>query len=140
MSERSAEGAEMIKNLAKEIVEKSQKSVGLVDRVHSYILLEQENVSKTREKYEELSRDINRSVNEIRFIAEKTDHLTGYKERVIENVSSLSAISRENAVSSEEVSTHIGEIISEVQSVNVSCEKMNGMAEELTKSVSYFRN
>lgn len=140
LSERSAEGAEMIKNLAKEIVEKSQKSVGLVDRVHSYILLEQENVSKTREKYEELSRDINRSVNEIRFIAEKTDHLTGYKERVIENVSSLSAISRENAVSSEEVSTHIGEIISEVQSVNVSCEKMNGMAEELTKSVSYFRN
>ncbi len=140
LSERSAEGAEMIKNLAKEIVEKSQKSVGLVDRVHSYILLEQENVSKTREKYEELSRDINRSVNEIRFIAEKTDHLTGYKEKVIENVSSLSAISRENAVGSEEVSTHIGEIISEVQSVNVSCEKMNGMAEELTKSVSYFRN
>lgn len=140
LSERSAEGAEMIKNLAKEIVEKSQKSVGLVDRVHSYILLEQENVSKTREKYEELSRDINRSVNEIRFIAEKTDHLTGYKERVIENVSFLSAISRENAVSSEEVSANIGEIISEVQSVNVNCKEMNVMAGELQKSVSYFRN
>jgi len=114
--------------------------VGLVDRVHSFILLEQENVSKTREKYEELSRDIDQSVREIRFIAEKTDHLTGYKEKVIENVKYLSTISRENAARSEEVNINIREIISEVQSVNANCEKMNGMAGELTKSVSYFQN
>lgn len=140
LSEQSAEGAEMIKNLAKTITEKSQKSVKLADGVHSLILLEQENVSKTQQKYEELTGDINQSVTEIRSITEKTENLTNYKEKVIENVQSLSAISEENAASNEEVNANISEIISEVQTVNTNCEKMNGMAGELDESVSYFRN
>lgn len=140
LSEQSAEGAEMIKNLAQTITEKSQKSVKLAEAVHSLIMLEQENISKTQKKYEELSNDINQSVNEIKSITEKTDNLTNYKEKVIENVQSLSAISEENAASNEEVTANIGEIISEVQTVNMNCEKMNGMASELEESVSYFRN
>ena len=48
LSEQSAEGAEMIKNLAGVITDKSHKSVELADRVHSLIMVEQENVSKTQ--------------------------------------------------------------------------------------------
>lgn len=140
LSEQSAEGAEMIKNLAQTITEKSKKSVKLADSVHSLILIEQENIDKTQKKYEELSNDINQSVNEIKSITDKTDNLTNYKEKVIENVQSLSAISEENAASNQEVSANISEIISEVQIVNTNCEKMNGLANELEESVSYFRN
>ena len=140
LSEQSAEGAEMIKNLAQTITEKSRKSVGLAERVHSLISQEQENVAVTRSKYEELSNEITQSVEEIRSIAEKTENLTDYKEKVIENVQSLSAISEENAASNQEVSANISEIISEVQVVNESCEKMSSMAQELEASVSYFQN
>ena len=48
LSEQSAEGAEMIKNLAQTITQKSKKSVELADKVHSLIIHEQENVSKRR--------------------------------------------------------------------------------------------
>ena len=140
LSEQSAEGAEMIKNLAMTITDKSQKSVKLADRVRSLILLEQENLTKTQKKYEELSDNINKSVVEIRSIAEKTDNLTDYKEKVIENVQGLSAISEENAASNQEVNANVFEIISEVQLVNDNCGKMNSMAQELEKSVSYFHN
>ncbi len=140
LSEQSAEGAEMIKNLAKTITDKSQKSVDLADRVRSLIMLEQENLGKTQKKYEELSDEIDQSVIEIKSIAEKTDNLTDYKEKVIENVQGLSAISEQNAASNEEVNSNIYEIISEVQMVNDNCGKMSGMAQELEKSVSYFRN
>lgn len=140
LSEQSAEGAEMIKNLAQTITEKSRKSVGLAERVHTLILHEQENVAKTQKKYEELSNDISQSVIEIRSIAEKTVNLTDYKEKVIENVQSLSAISEENAASNQEVNANISEILSEVQVVNENCEKMNGMACDLEASVAYFQN
>ena len=66
--------------------------------------------------------------------------LTAYKEKVIENVQGLSAISEQNAASNEEVNSNIHEIISEVQTVNDNCGKMNNMAQELEKSVSYFQN
>ena len=138
LSEQSAEGAEMIKNLAQAITEKSGKSAALADTVHVLIMQEQESVLDTQKKYEELSNNINSSVEEIKSIAEKTDILTKYKENVIEDVQSLSAISEENAASNQEVSANVTEIISEVQTVNEHCEKMNDMAGKLEESVAYF--
>ena len=138
LSVQSAEGAEMIKNLAGTIVDKSRKSVELAGNVRELIMLEQEGILKTQKKYEELSEDINQSVNEIKAIASKTDNLTEYKERVIENVSDLSAISEETAASSQEVSNNVENIISEVEKVNENCEAMNAMAKDLEVAVAYF--
>lgn len=138
LSEQSAEGAEMIKNLAGAITEKSQESVSLADKVYSLIRTEQESVSRTRQKYEELSTEIEDSVTEIRAIAGRTDHLTDYKERVIEKMQALSVISDESAESSQQVNANIHEIITEVGEVNHNCEKINDMAGVLKESVSYF--
>ena len=140
LSDQSADGAEMIKKLAQTITDKSKKSVQLTERVHSLILLEQENVSKTQEKYEELSGEINQSVIEIKSIAEKTENLTNYKENIIGNIHDLSALSEENAASNQEVNANISEIISEVQMVNENCEKISCMAKELEEAVSYFHD
>ncbi len=139
LSEQSAAGAEMIKDLANTITEMSMKSVQQVETVHSLIVMEQENVSNAQQKYEELSSNINLSVNEIKSIAEKTEHLTNYKERVIANVQGLSAISEQNAASNQEVCENVYEIMSAVQMVNTNCDKMNEMAGELEESVAYFR-
>lgn len=138
LSEQSAEGAEMIKNLASTITEKSKKSVLLTDQVQSLIKLEQQSVSETQDKYARLSENINQSVSEIKAIAEKTDYLSVYKEKVIDNVQNLSAISEENTASNQEVCANVNEIMSEVQVVNDHCEVMNRMAEELSESVAYF--
>ena len=140
LSEQSAEGAEMIKNLAKTITEKSGRSAELAEGIRSLIVSEQDSVLDTQKKYEELSNNITRSVDEIKAIAEKTDNLTDSKEKVVEDVQSLSAISQENAASNQEVSANITEIISEVQKVNEHCEKMNDMAGKLEESVAYFHN
>lgn len=140
LAEQSAEGAEMIKNLAGTITEKSQKSVELAGSVNELILSEQKGISKTQKKYEELSLEIDQSVIGIRSIADKTDNLTDYKEKVIANVRDLSSISQQTAASSEEVCANVEEIITEVQKVNVNCEIMNDMAKELDEAVSYFRN
>ncbi len=140
LSEQSAEGAEMIKNLAGTITQKSEKSVQLAQEVHASIFHEQDNISKTREKYKNLSDYIKQSVSDIGLIAQKTEHLNHYKEKVIDNVQNLSAISEENAASNEQVNANVSEIISEVQAVNEDCEKMDQMAFELKESVSYFQN
>ena len=66
LSEQSAEGAEMIKNLAKTITDKSEKSVNLAEKVRSLIDMEQENLSRAQSKYEELSEEIDQSVTEIK--------------------------------------------------------------------------
>lgn len=139
LSEESAKGAEMIKAIAGAITQKSEESVELAGKVRALITLELDNVAKTRKKYEELSRDIEKSFNEIQLIASKTENLSGYKERVIENVQGLSAISEQNAAGNQEVNANINEIMTQIQSVYDNCEKMNQMAEELKESVDFFR-
>lgn len=140
LSEQSAKGAEMIKQLARTITEDSQKSVDLAAQVQSMILQEQDSIELTRVKYEELSKDIGDSADEIRSIAAKTDELSSYKEKVIENVSNLGAISEENAASNEEVNGNISEIISQVQNVNTHCTSMKEMAQQLDESVMFFKS
>ena len=139
LSVQSAEGAEMIKALAGTITGKSQKSVELANDVRKIIVEEQAGIEKTQQKYEELSDEINESVAEIKAIAEKAEHLTEYKEKVIGNVQDLSAISQETAASTEEVGATVTEIISEIDKVNDECEVMNNMAKELEDAVSYFQ-
>lgn len=140
LSEQSAKGAEMIKQLAKTITEASKKSVDLAVQVQSMILEEQESIKLTRNKYEELSRDIGHSADEIRSIAAKTGELSNYKEKVIENVHNLGAVSQENAASNEEVNGNISEIISQVQNVSANCASMNEMAQQLEESVMFFKD
>lgn len=139
LSEQSGKGAEMIKDVAQTISAKSQKSVQLADIVHEIIQSEQDNVSRTQAKFAEHSEDIHQSVEEIRSIAEKTEHLLQYKETIIGNVQELNSFSRENAADQEEVNENIGQIIKEVQRVNEHCRKMNDMAREMGQSVAYFK-
>lgn len=140
LSEQSAKGAETIKQLARTITKDSQKSVDLAAQVQSMILQEQDSIKLTRDKYEELSNDIGHSADEIRSIAAKTGELTNYKEKVIENVHNLGAVSQENAASNEEINGNISEIFSQVQNVNENCVTMNGMAQQLEESVMFFKD
>ncbi len=140
LSEQSADGAEMIKNLAGEITEKSQQSVELANKVSELIRMEQESVAKTQQKYEELSSAIDGSVADIRSIAERTENLASYKERVIDKVQALKTVSVENAEGSKEVNDNIREIIAEVGEVSDNCEKIDDMAGVLKESVSFFNN
>lgn len=140
LSEQSAEGASMIRNLAEIITEKSNKSVALAQNVHNLMVAEQESVAATQMKYEELSVEINHSVYEIDMIAQQTKLLSGNKEKVLGNITKLRGISKKNTSQKEEVSENIKQIIAEVERVNENCEKMTDMSGKLENAVEYFHN
>jgi methyl-accepting chemotaxis protein len=138
LSQQTAKGAEMIKQLAKTITNDSQKSVDLATQVQSMIVNEQDGLKDTFREYEKLSGDIGLSADEIRAIAQKTKELSEYKEKVIENVGNLGAVSEENTTSNEEVSGNISEIIAQVQNINADCSDMNDMAHQLEETMDFF--
>ena len=138
LSDQSAQGAEMIKNLAKTITEKSLESVRLADQVSGLIVKEQQTVMDTQQKYAEHSMDLDRSVSEIEGIAEKTILLSDRKEKIVTGIRTLTEISKKNAGQNANVNQNISDIILEIQNVNRRCEKMNVIAYELQKSISFF--
>lgn len=139
LSEQSAQGAEMIRNLSGEIRQKSSASVGYAKSLNVLIQEEKGSIANTLMKFEEHSKEIDLSVVEIQAIAEKTENLAQNKEKVVLNIQDLSAISEENANCNAEVNQNVEEIISQVGLVSGHCEQMNDLAQNLKESVSYFR-
>ena len=138
LSEQSAKGAEMIRNLACRIVEQAQKSVEMADELNLYMVSEQSSVATTQQKYHAHSRQVQSSVQEIEMIAAKTENLTGIKNDIIQHVRDLGAISQTNTESKEEVDRNIGAIIDEIRSMDEYCNQMTQMAGQLSTAVSYF--
>lgn len=139
LSEQSAQGAEMIRNMARKITEQSDKSVVMMEEVQNTILAEKDSVFATQTKYDELSDDIQKSVYGIKAIVDKTEILMNFKNQVTESIEQLSGISEENAENNGVVNANIIQIIDDVEKVNQYCERMNGIAGELEKSIAFFR-
>ncbi len=140
LSGQSAEGAEEIRILAQTIIDKSQNSVVQAEAVQNLIISEQREIKNTQGHYEELSDDIDCSVEKIKEIFQKTEKLSKYKEKIIVNISELSAISEENAASNEAVNGNIIDIQVSVKNVNNHCETMIRKADELKEAVAFFNN
>lgn len=139
LAEQSANGAEVIRTLSQTITEQSEKSVAMVEQVQKSILNERESIDKTREKYDEHSKDISRSVTQIKAITEKADALSEYKEKVVENVRELKNITEENAKNHEQMTENVGQIIESVKQVDTCCASMTERADSLDKSVDFFK-
>lgn len=139
LSEQSASGAERIRVLAQTIIEKSSKSVNLSNEVYSLIEQESSIVSQTDDQYKMLTENINLSAESINAISQKTIALSNAKEKVIENVDGLGAISQQTASSNEEITSNIEEINDDVHTISDNCTTLNNMADELNLAISYFR-
>ncbi len=139
LSEQSSDGANSIKTLAEEIVNQSSQSVRLSEEIKGLIESEQEKVSETKNSFVELGRQIQKSVEQIKEINDKTGVLDGSKASIISNVEDLSAISEENAASNQEVSANVQTIVENIKAVSDKTSAMNNMALKLEEMISQFK-
>lgn len=139
LSEQSAQGADVIKQVADNIFEKSNESVALVNEVRELIGKEQEDISVTKESFEILSKTINDNLVAVSRISEKTKQLDTIKQAIIGNINDLSAISEENAASNQEVSANITNIAESIDEMNAATGHVNNISEELAQLMEYFK-
>ncbi len=139
LSEQSSEGANSIKQLAEEIVNQSNKSVGLANEIRELIANEQKKVGEAQDSFTQLNQQIENSVGQIEGISGKTEMLDGSKASITESVQDLSAISQENAASNEEVNANIQSMVESIHTVSNRTKVMNDLALKLEDIISRFR-
>ena len=72
-------------------------------------------------------------------ISKEIDALNQDKEKVLEEVHSLSAVSEENAASCQETTDSIKELRENMEMINSQTTDTNSISEELKESVAYFK-
>ena len=139
LANQSAESTAEIRAIIDELTKQSEQSVLASESVEEAINQEQIILGETKKRFDVLNTEITNSVEDIRGISAQTESLESIKATIVENVSDLSAISQENAASTEEVTASMENIASNIRVISEDSEGMNGIAGNLVNSVGEFK-
>lgn len=138
LANQSAESTAEIRAIIDELTKQSEQSVLASESVEQAINEEQNILDETKKRFDILNEEITSSVNGINGISSQTENLESIKATIIENVSDLSAISQENAASTEEVSASMESIAMNIRVISENSDGMNGIADDLVDAVGKF--
>ena len=139
LADQSSQGAATIKNIADDILEKSNKSVELTERMRVLAEKEQEDIGSAKTGFDTLSQIIEANVATAGTIAEKTKNLEELKQTIINNVTELSAISEENAASNEEVTANASGITESIDKISEDTGMIKKVSADLEELMKYFK-
>ena len=139
LADQSSQGAAAIKNIADDILEKSNKSVELTERMRVLAEKEQADIGSAKNGFDTLSQIIEANVATAGTIAEKTKNLEELKQTIINNITELSAISEENAASNEEVTANVSSIAESIDRISEDTGMIKKVSAALEEQMKYFK-
>lgn len=139
LADQSSQGAAAIKNIADDILEKSNKSVELTERMRVLAEKEQADIGSAKNGFDTLSQIIEANVAIAGTIAEKTKNLEELKQTIINNITELSAISEENAASNEEVTANVSSIAESIDRISEDTGMIKKVSAALEEQMKYFK-
>ena len=139
LAEQSSQSADTIKKIADDILEKSNKSVELTERMRALAEKEQADIGGAKNGFDALSQIIEANVTTAGIIAEKTKNLEELKQTIINSITELSAISEENAASNEEVTANVSDIAEAVNKISDDTGTIKKASTDLEELMQYFK-
>ena len=138
LANQSAESTAEIRAIIDELTKQSEQSVLASESVEKAINEEQIILDETKKRFDVLNQEITNSVEDINGISSQTESLESIKATIIENVSDLSAISEENAASTEQVTASMESIAMNIRNISENSDGMNDIADDLVSAVGKF--
>ena len=139
LAEQSSRSAEKIQEIIDELTQKSDETVAHMKLVKEAVAEQEEKIGETRRIFDNVRVSVDRSLDGISGIGEKTSELDNMKERIVTIIQDLSAVSEENAASTEETTASTEELTSMMNELASAANKLNDLAEQLTEATSMFK-
>ena len=139
LADQSSLGVDSIKNIADNILEKSNRSVILTGRMKELAEQEQTDIGNAKESFDILNRIIEENAAIAQTVMDKTKNLEALKLDIINSVSELSAISEENAASNEEVTARVTEIAESVNRISEDTQTVRKVSSDMKELMDYFK-
>ncbi|HHX62645.1 MAG TPA: methyl-accepting chemotaxis protein [Epulopiscium sp.] len=128
-----------IKTVIDELKSQSQLAVTTMNEVNETIEEQSASVKKTEEKFGGISRATDLVRDAVSKINTSTELMTTNKDKIIELVQNLSAISEENAAGTEEVSASMEEQLAAIEEISNAGEGLAKISGELKSSIQMFK-
>ncbi len=138
LAEQSNESARQIGDIINQLMADSEKSVDTMKDVKAVIDKQDEYVANTEESFHEVNDGIQKSIEGIRTIADKTEQLDQARVKVVDVVQNLTAIAEENAAGTEETSASAVEVGNTMIEMAEEAKHLNDIANKMEENVRVF--
>lgn len=138
LSEDSNNSAKTIEDIIRQLADDSKASVEIMAEVKEIIAEQQKKLNETKEKFADVSRGIETSIEETENVYSRTKECDEARAKVTDIIQNLSAVAEQNAAATEETNASMDEMNATIHMLAESAKNLELMAEELQKNVSFF--
>lgn len=138
LAEKSKESAKVITDIINELSKESNESLVTMESVNEKLSEQSRKVSETVEKFDVVKEGIIKSNTNIGITETKANDINACKDKLTDMISNLSAISQENAASSEETTASMEEFKNIIANEADSAKELQELAKNLNKEVRFF--
>lgn len=138
LAEQSNESAQRIAEIIKELLQDSENTVAVMNEVQEIVDEQQEKLRETQSQFNDVSRGIDSSTDETSGIKDQTTHCDSARNKVVDVITNLSAISEQNAASTQETTASMQELNATINLLAESAGNLTKLSEDLEKRISFF--
>ena len=139
LAQQSNESAIKIKEIVSNITQKSNENIALVKKIHTSIENEGTALETLKNSFKEVNEKVHDTANTVVHIFNETNDLAVGKENVIDEISTLSSVTEENAASCQETTAIIEEINATMESISSTSKDTVLLSKELKERIAYFK-
>lgn len=136
LAEMSNKFTEEIADIIGDLIEKTNDTVKNIKQVEESTEIQSQNVKITNEKFEDISKSIEKMLKALNDVDESSSIMNDKKEQIIGVIENLSAISEENAAATEEASASVEEQMASVEEIENSANTLKQLADEMQNNIA----
>lgn len=138
LAEQSSQSAEIINQIISELTQQADLTVRIVDEVSQVMEAQQQKLVQAQERFSKLEQGISLFGDETRQIKEQTDICDSARGKVEEVIVNFSAISEENAASTQETTASMAELNETMGQLAAASSRLKEMSEQLESDLHFF--
>ena len=139
LADQSNTSAEQIRQTIDNLLEESEKSVEVMESVNVLVAEQQEKLNQTREKFVKVSKGITTSKDDMAAIKSHTESYFAARKKVADLIQSLSAISEENAASTQQTTASMEELNATMNLLAEASKNLTDLSRQLEEEIGFFQ-
>ncbi len=139
LAEQSNSASTNIDQIVNTLIENSGRMVEAMQHMQEVIKKQNQHIVSTEESVNEVMKEINASIHNIRSIENKTQDLEEARKEIVNAIERLSDIAESNVASTQQTNSEINEVSERFEDVEQSAVNLRGTAAALEKNIRNFK-
>ncbi len=139
LAEQSNGSAQKISDIVNSLLKESETTVAVMEEVDRIVNEQQDKLNQTKSQFANVQNGINHSREEASDIKSQTDTCDVARGKVVDVISNLSAISQQNAASTEETAASMQELNATINLLANAAGDLIALSDTLEKEIAFFK-